>query len=380
MDNWVGASGVDRRADTERTPSSGLDRLRAGDCVAVALSGGVDSAVAARLLQERGCRVLAFHMVLTPENSSMSAAQDAARTLGLDLVTADLTAEFDRLVVEPFVRSYARGHTPNPCVVCNPLVKFDLLWQRARLLGATYLATGHYAALIDPLDGSGLRLVRPRDRRKDQTYFLCRLSREAINRAVFPLADMSKPQTREWAARLALSPRPESQDICFLAGGDYRSLVRERLGDAVSRPGDFVDVHGRPMGRHRGLMEYTIGQRRGLNTPGPEPYYVLALDPAANRVVLGTKAQTRSRRFTVRDTVWNSEPPGADSDVLVQIRSRHVPAPARVHILPGGRTEVEFHQPQESITVGQAAAFYVEDVLLGGGWIDRVFISDTPQP
>lgn len=360
--------------------STGLDRLQPGDSVAVALSGGIDSAVAAQVLLERGLPVLAFHLVLTPDLSALSAAQAVAEILGLKLEIVNLEAKFEQLIIEPFIRAYAKGLTPNPCVACNAAVKFGLLWERVRAEGADYLATGHYTALGRPAGGSGRVLVRTGDPQKDQTYFLCRLDPETPARTVFPLAGLTKEQVRKKAAALNIAQRAESQEICFLAGRDYRDFVRARLGPQAASPGDFVDTRGRVLGRHRGLLDYTVGQRRGLGLPGPEPYYVLALDPENNRIVLGTKAQTLSRAFTARDIVWSAQPPGQVFDALVQIRSRHNPAPAKVRLVPNAGAEVVFEKPQSSITAGQAAAFYKGRVMLGGGWIERAATSDIQPP
>lgn len=348
--------------------------------MAVALSGGIDSAAAAHILLEQGLKVLAFHLVLTPDTSALPAAQAVAGTLGLKLEVVNLKAEFERLIIEPFIRAYAKGRTPNPCVACNAAVKFGLLWERVRAEGADYLATGHYAALGRPAGASGRVLVRTGDRQKDQTYFLCRLAPETPNRILFPLAGLTKEQVRQKAAALNIPQRAESQEICFLAGRDYRDFVRVRLGPQAASPGDFVDMGGRVLGRHHGLPDYTVGQRRGLGLPGPEPYYVLALDPENNRIVLGTKAQTLSRAFTARDIVWSVQPPGQVFDALVQIRSRHNPAPATVRLVPNSGAEVVFEESQSSITAGQAAAFYQGRVMLGGGWIERAATSDIQPP
>ncbi|MFH1091323.1 MAG: tRNA methyl transferase PRC-barrel domain-containing protein, partial [Pseudomonadota bacterium] len=278
----------------------------------------------------------------------------------------------------PLWRVTPRAAPPSPCVLCNPAVKFGLLRQRARAWGINYVATGHYAALVQTGPGQGLSLVRAFDRTKDQTYFLSRLTPEILSQAVFPLAGLTKVRVREKAAALGLPAAAESREICFLAGENYREFILARLGPEASEPGDFVDVKGRVVGRHKGLINYTVGQRRGLNLPGPEPYYVLALDRIQNRVVLGTKEQTHSTRFTVADLVWSVSPPGPQFRALVQIRSRHHPAPASVVLNPDRGAEVIFDQPQPAITSGQAAAFYDRHLVLGGGWIDRTTFDIQP--
>jgi len=347
--------------------------------VAVALSGGVDSAVSAMILREDGFEVLACHLVLTERPAGLDQVRAVAETLGLPLEIIDLSAEFERLVIRPFVEAYDQGLTPNPCVACNPAVKFGLLWERVRELGAQYLATGHYAALGRCPETEDLVLARARHIQKDQSYFLCRLARSMLNRVVFPLAGLSKTRVKRRAAALGLKIRSESQEICFLAGGNYRDFLLERLDSSKIQPGNFVDQEGRVLGRHRGMIHYTVGQRRGLNLPGPTPYYVTALDPEKNQVVIGTKAETYARSLRAGRIVWSLPPQDEVFSALVQVRSRQRPAPAQVRLLCADRAEVVFDQPQTSITPGQAAAFYQDQVLMGGGWIEKPLISDK-QP
>ncbi|MEW5722122.1 MAG: tRNA 2-thiouridine(34) synthase MnmA [Thermodesulfobacteriota bacterium] len=357
------------QARRPRSLATGLERLKPGDHVAVALSGGVDSFLAARLLLERGLEVSVWHLVLRPGLGPSPLAEEAAGHLGLRLEVLDLSESFERLIIEPFVRAYLQGLTPSPCVACNPAIKFGLLLEAARRTGAGYLATGHYAGLVP--GPRGPLLARPHDSGKDQTYFLARLSPAVLERAVFPLAGYDKDLVKKLAGSFGLPARPESQEICFLAGSDYRDFIRRRLGDRAFTPGDFVDLEGRVRGRHRGLVNYTVGQRRGLNLAGPEPYYVLALDPDGNRVVIGSRKQAFRRRFPVGDTVFGLDNLEEEFEALVQIRSRHRPAPAWVRIQPGSRAEVSFHQPQRAVAPGQAAAFYRGQTLIGGGWIER---------
>ncbi len=299
----------------------------------------------------------------------LAEAQQAAKILELDLHVLDVSQEFERLVVEPFVQGYLRGETPSPCVACNPQVKFGLLASQAVGLGARYLATGHYAGLNFPADGGPPWLVRPRDTQKDQTYFLSRLQPGHLASAVFPLADMTKDEVRQEAGRLGLVPKAESQEICFLAGADYRSFVADRLENASWGKGRFVDATGRELGRHQGFWRYTVGQRRGLGLPGPEPYYVLSLKPDSNEVVVGTKLDTFGRTFFIHDLVLSRDLTASAFSALVQVRSRHRPAPATIEVLGNGRARVTFDTPQSAIAPGQAAAIYQGQRLLGGGWI-----------
>ncbi|MEW6262868.1 MAG: tRNA 2-thiouridine(34) synthase MnmA [Thermodesulfobacteriota bacterium] len=361
---------------------TGLSRIEPGRTVAVAVSGGVDSALAAWTLKQRGFRVLAFHLLLIPGAGSLPAARSMARRLELDFEALDVSQAFESLVIEPFVRTYALGRTPSPCVTCNPEVKFGLLADLARRRGADFLATGHYAGLVVRAEGATPVLVRPRDRTKDQTYFLSRLGPEKLDRALFPLAGFTKIEVKAKAAALGLPETRESQEACFLAGRDYRDFLSSRLGPSPGEGGEFVDRRGRVLGRHRGLIHYTVGQRRGLNLPGPEPYYVLALEQDTRRVVVGTKAETLATGFLATDLVWSSKPAQDEFAALVQIRSRHKPARAWVSLRAGNQAEVFFESPQPAVAPGQAAAFYEGDWLRGGGWIDRVrpVTSDTRPP
>jgi len=327
--------------------------------------------IAAHRLQEQGCEVLAFHLLLFPEHSSFKQAREAAGILGLELNVVDFSRPFDEEVIDFFVRSYAGGITPNPCVVCNPVIKFGLLWDTARVMGAERLATGHYARLVRIDNEPTPLLARPTDRVKDQTYFLCRLTPEMLARSVFPLAGLMKSEVRSLAAGLGFEPRRESQDICFLPGGNYRDLVLSRLAPFKATPGDFVDSNGRVMGRHRGIVNYTIGQRRFLGVPGPEPYYVLALDIEKNQVVLGVRSETFIWSLTVGDIIWACKLRPDSFRAEVQIRYHHQPAAGKVTLLADNRARIDFDQAQQAVTPGQAAAVYRGDMLLGGGWIER---------
>lgn len=328
--------------------------------------------MAARRIQQTGIRVAAFHLILSPHMTSLPEAQQVAKLLELDLHVLDVSEEFERLVVEPFVQGYLRGETPSPCVACNPAVKFGLLASQASGLGARFLATGHYAGLHFPADSEIPCLTRPRDSRKDQTYFLCRLRPEHLAAAVFPLADLTKDQIKAEAEKLGLASKNESQEICFLAGADYRAFVAERLGKKAWKEGRFVDTTGRELGRHQGFWRYTVGQRRGLGLPGPEPYYVVALRPETNEVVIGTKSDTFGQTFFIRDLVLSHRLEEQRFSALVQVRSRHKPAPAVVEVLGDGRAMITFDTPQSAIAPGQAAAIYQGSRLLGGGWIETI--------
>jgi tRNA-specific 2-thiouridylase len=352
----------------------------------VAMSGGVDSSVTAALLQEQGHEVVGLFLrhgqtVEAPAGSarrqgccSAADAADAravAATLGIPFYAIDFSDVFGT-IVERFVDEYARGRTPNPCVACNRDLKFGALLGFARELGAERVATGHYARLErDP--GGALRLRRGADRAKDQSYVLFPLSREQLAAALFPVGGLPKSEVRALARRFALpvSEKPESMEICFVPGGDYRALVRARRPDAV-RAGAFVDREGRRLGDHGGVPLFTIGQRRGLGVALGEPAYVVELRPGSGEVVLGRREELEKREFQVERVHWLSrEAPGPGEEVAcaVQIRSRSPALPGRVRVVAGGRAIVLSDEPQSAVTPGQAAVFYDGDVVLGGGWI-----------
>jgi tRNA-specific 2-thiouridylase len=268
--------------------------------------------------------------------------------------------------------AYLAGETPNPCVRCNTHLKFGSLLVRARRLGFDAVATGHYARLEQTTEGPVLR--RAVDAAKDQSYVLWGLRREDLARTRFPLGGFTKAEAREAARRagMTLSEKVESQDICFVQGGRYAEFVAARAGDAaVTGPGELVDVDGRVLGEHPGAIHYTVGQRRGLGVSGGEPLYVLRVDAAHNRVVVGGKSDLLAGGMTVREVNWVSrEAPSEPIEADVRVRYRSRPAPARVSPGAGDRVHVTFLEPQRAVAPGQSAVFYRGDVLLGGGVID----------
>jgi len=339
--------------------------------VAVALSGGVDSAVAAHRLKRQGCEVIGVHLRLG-ENSPLPPELPAlAARLGLPLKILDLRQEFARQVVDYFVAEYYQGHTPNPCIRCNTFIKFGVLWERVRAWGATHLATGHYVQLKPGPDGIP-RLFRGVDPAKDQSYFLCQIPRALLPHLIFPLGELTKQEVRAQFQELglpSLDSGQESQDICFISRGDYQEFLWSRRGRRGS-PGDLVDRRGRLLGRHRGVENFTVGQRRGLGTPGPEPYYVLQIQPEDNRVVIGTKRELYSRGLRARALNWLIAPPDRAFEAIAVIRYRHPGVNAVLTPKPGNRVEVDFATPQAAVSPGQAVAFYDRDCLLGGAWIE----------
>jgi tRNA-specific 2-thiouridylase len=350
--------------------------------VVLGFSGGVDSFAAARLLEEQGFEVVACFLVLGGAGDDIlrERARAAAAILGLELWQEDLSGLFAANVIDYLKAAYTRGETPNPCVSCNAFVKFTGLAAVADRLGIARLATGHYCRRSP---GAGREaeaeemeprlLLRAADRAKDQSYFLCRVPAVLLSRTLFPLGEFPKARVRELAAAagLKLSGYRESQELCFLNGEDYRDFLR-REGRAASRPGEIVLFSGEVVGRHRGLENYTVGQRRGLDIAWSEPLYVIKLDFAENRLVVGPRSVAGKREFWVRELNWAGPAPCAARSVFCQIRHRHTPAPAVIEPTPqAGFYRVEFEKPQFAVAPGQAAAFFQGDALLGGGVICR---------
>jgi len=347
--------------------------------VAVAMSGGVDSSVAAALLKEEGHGVIGVHMKLwqhrsqTDDGAPSAAGEDDARSvcrvLGVPFHALDFSTQFQRQVVDYFCGEYAQGRTPNPCVVCNRSIKFDLLLRAVEDLGAECLATGHYARLSR--DGEGLPVLRRgHDPCKDQSYFLARLGARQLARARFPLGGMTKPAVRALASSQGLAPVAprESQDICFIRDGSCADFLQQ-VGGLEAQPGPIVDRTGREIGRHAGIFRYTVGQRRGLGCPDARPYYVVRLDPHANRVVVGRAEDLDRDGCGVSDLSWTGAPPDGPLAVTVRVRYRSPAVAATLH--PAGTTaQIRFHQPQRAVAAGQGAVFYQGERVLGSGWIE----------
>jgi len=359
-------------------------------CVAVAMSGGVDSSTAAALLKEEGYEVIGLTMHLWDQTQdgrgkfgrccSPEDIHDARRVadqIGIPHYVINLRKAFAEEVVDYFVAEYLKGRTPNPCVLCNEKIKFDLLLRKAEELGAKALATGHYARIelcSSPKKPLRYLLRRGKDRNKDQSYFLFSMTQEQMSKVLFPLGEKSKAEVRQQALKLGLrvAKKAESQEICFVPDDDYRRFVEKRKGREISQPGEIVNRDGKVLGFHRGLHSYTIGQRRGLGIAAPHPYYVLALDAERNRVVAGKKEELIAHGLVASGVNWISFPRlEGEVEALVQIRHRHPGTPAILSPLDMGRVKVDFKIPLNSVTPGQAAVFYLEDEVLGGGWIER---------
>jgi tRNA-specific 2-thiouridylase len=346
--------------------------------VVVALSGGVDSSVAAGLLVESGVEAVGvtLHLVRGPSRCcSLDDTDDARRVaqrLGIRFFVANYTERFQREVAEGFADAYLAGRTPIPCVSCNSRFKFDYLLERARVFGAEAVATGHYARVQrDPVSGL-LGLHRAVDREKDQTYFLFELSQAQLAAVRFPLGELTKPEVRAHARRLGLvtAEKPESQEICFAPDGDAAAAVERLRPDALPGEGAIVDGRGRVLGRHGGVHRFTVGQRRGLGVAAGRRLYVTRLDASRNRVVVGDSAELLSRGAWVDGVNWIAgRAPRRPIHASVRIRSRHEGAAARVEPGDGARARVIFDAPVAAVAPGQAAVFDRGDEVLGGGWI-----------
>lgn len=356
--------------------------------VVSAMSGGVDSSVATALLLESGYDVIGVTMNLWPEEEpgvvqerggccGLGAVFDAravADRLRVPYYVMNFRDAFEERVIDPFVRAYASGRTPNPCLACNRHVKFETLLERARELGADHLATGHYARCeFDPVSGRW-QLLRAADARKDQTYALYTLTQEQLARTLFPLGGLEKPDVRRMAAARGLitAQKPDSQEICFVArAGRYTDVVRERSPEAF-RPGPIVHVDGRVLGEHAGIAAYTVGQRRGLGLHATEPLYVVELDPEENRVVVGPESALYRDVLYAEDLNWIAfEAPDGPVACEARVRYRGETTPCLVEPLPSGDVRVVFAEPVRAPTPGQAVVFYDGERVLGGGTIRR---------
>ncbi len=349
------------------------------------MSGGVDSSATAALLLEQGYDVVGITLKLWPQDcvaraedkccgpQAVTDARSVCHKLGIPYYLIDEAGEFQNRVIQYFADEYKAGRTPNPCVMCNQTLKFGRLLSRADQLGAHFIATGHFARVEKSQDGSRTLLRRGRDPRKDQSYFLFSLQQHQLARAMFPLGNKTKDDTREVArhCQLKTADKEESMEICFVPDNDYgKFLLAAKLAD--KHPGEIVDVQGRVLGRHEGIEFYTIGQRKGLGLSSAKPLYVLELDPAANRVVVGEDSALDRDEFVAERCNWIPfDSPVERFEATVKIRYNHPGTPATVTPLPGGRVSVKLGLPQRAITPGQAAVFYQQDLGLGGGWITR---------
>ena len=359
------------------------------------MSGGVDSSTVAAMLRAEGYELIGLTLQLwnqrrlagregMPEQvqgrcCSIDDVYDARRVaeaIGIPYYLVNEQERFESDVVRPFVREYLAGRTPIPCSLCNNHLKFDQLLLRARQFGADRIATGHYARNeYDPARGRWI-LKRPADRSKDQTYFLFGLTQEQLSRTLFPLGGYTKPEVREIAAKqgLALAAKPDSQEICFIPGGDYKQFIDAYLDEQGEEmpdtAGEMVTASGEVLGWHEGIHNFTVGQRKGLGVNSTNPLYVLQIDPAENRVVVGGSEELATTTFRARELNWITIPElKGEIRAEVKIRHRHEPAAAVIRAVGEGEVEIVFDVPQRAVTPGQSAVFYNGDEVAGGGWI-----------
>jgi tRNA-specific 2-thiouridylase len=373
--------------------------------IAVAMSGGVDSSTVAAMLRAEGHNVVGLTMQLwnqrrlaghegMPEQvqgrcCSIDDVYDARRVaedLGIPYYVVNHEERFERDVVRPFIDEYLSGRTPIPCSLCNNHLKFDQLLITARQIGADMLATGHYARCEFDAERNRWLLRRAADPAKDQTYFLFGLTQEQLSRTLFPLGQMNKPQVRELAREhhLALAEKPDSQEICFVPGGDYKRFIDAYLNEQGEQlpdtSGELVTTDGKVLGHHEGIHNFTVGQRKGLGVATGSPLYVININGAEGKVTVGGNDDLLSRTLIARDLNWiavdglhdSGDEANTPMRVTAKIRHRHEPAPAVLENAPNGEVRVTFDEPQRAITPGQAVVFYQDDLVVGGGWIAEV--------
>ncbi len=341
--------------------------------IAVALSGGVDSLVTGFLLKQRYAHVFGLHFTTGYETApkQINLIKDQ---LKMDIITLDLSTSFEQEVVTYFVSTYTQGKTPNPCMVCNQKIKFGVLLNQAIKLGADYLATGHYATIINALTRPDQKifhawLEKGADTKKDQSYFLARLSRQQLSKIICPLAQFSKDTVKDLAVRHHLAPisAKESQDICFIHGSDFSKFITDK-SSMTPRKGPVVDGSGRQVGTHNGIFGFTIGQRRGISCPASAPYYVQKIDPLTNTLHVCFKQDLAQTAMEVENIVWNNENTDDIQKVTTKIRYQHKAAPSMLQ-RRGSAGKVIFKEPQYAVTPGQTAVFYKKNKVLGSGII-----------
>jgi tRNA-specific 2-thiouridylase len=339
--------------------------------VAVAMSGGVDSSVAAALLRQDGYEVSGVHMRLGADimSSNLETLEHTCRLLDIPLYKFDLEREFERLVIDYFCQEYGRGRTPNPCVACNQYIKFDILMKETLETGADYFATGHYARVEATAEGH--KLKKAVDITKDQSYFLYTLGQEKLKHLLLPLGELTKERVEDIAKEMGLptSRSRESQDVCFIPDNNYRAFVAERVH---LKAGEIVDINGIVLGKHDGLALYTVGQRQGLGLTSEEPLYVLKIDAENNKIIVGSREQALHNVLIARQLSWVAgEYPKEPMEVTAKIRYQTPEAAAELY--PGDDSvEVRFLEPQSAVAPGQSVVFYQGDEVLGGGIIDAV--------
>jgi tRNA-specific 2-thiouridylase len=345
--------------------------------VAIAMSGGVDSSVAAALLKEDGHQVTGVTMRIMPADENTNRAENdaasVARQLGIPHHIVDLRDIFDRRIIDYFCREYELGRTPNPCIFCNKYIKFGAFRDKARELGAELLATGHHARVEKDSESGRYLLKKGRDRMKDQSYFLSQLKQEQLSRTVFPIGHLTKERVRRIAAEMGFpaSSRPESQEICFIPDDDHKKFLEAHMTQA-SRPGKILDQGGKVLGEHQGITSYTVGQRKGLGIFAARPLYVTSIEAQGNTITVGTRKQTYGTELIADNLNWIAIPqPTHPLEVKAKVRYRHPEAEAKVIPRDDYTVYVKFTEPQMAITPGQAVVFYDGDTIIGGGTISK---------
>lgn len=335
--------------------------------------------MSAYLIKEQGYHVIGIHFITGFETTSLSARHPASNKrnnilkigeqLAIPVEIVDVRAEFKEKIIDYFTRTYQRGQTPNPCMQCNPSIKFGTILDYAFKLGARKLATGHYARIKKDSD-SRVHLLKGLDPKKDQSYFLARLTQQQLTRAWFPLGELKKEDVKKMAARKGLHPvtRGESQDVCFIQQDAYGEFLTRQMGIKIE-PGLIEDLAGNVIGTHKGLHLFTIGQRRGINCPAEKPYYVVRLDTERNRLIVGSKKDLLTWECNITDVNWIDGAPASPVEVLTRVRYRSKEVPSTVIVQGEHKVTVRFNTPQSAVTPGQAAVFYKGDEILGGGWI-----------
>jgi tRNA-specific 2-thiouridylase len=339
--------------------------------VAVAMSGGVDSSVAAALLKQDGYEVGGIHMGLGADimSNNLTALEHTCQLLDIPLYQFDLEKEFERLVIDYFCREYGKGRTPNPCIACNQYIKFDILMKKALETGADYFVTGHYVRI--EATPQGYKLKKAVDITKDQSYFLYTLGQEQLCNLLLPLGELTKERVKSIAKEMELpvSENHDSQDVCFIPNNDYRAFIAEKVSLKV---GEIVDINGKVLGKHGGLALYTVGQRQGLGLTSEEPLYVLKIDTESNRIIVGSREQALHNVLVARQISWVSGgSPKAPMGITAKIRYQAPEAAAELFPVDDS-AEVRFVEPQSAVASGQSVVFYQGDELLGGGIIDAV--------
>jgi tRNA-specific 2-thiouridylase len=351
--------------------------------VLLGMSGGVDSSVAAYLLKEQGYDVIGVTMKVWPQDcfsraedkccgpQAVADARGVAHQLEIPHYVIDEATEFEKLVIDYFKSEYSAGRTPNPCVMCNEKLKFGNLLQKARLYGAEYIATGHYARVEHGAGGPVLK--KAVDAKKDQSYFLFSLRREQLEATLMPLGELTKPCVREIAKKLGLRvyDKEDSQEICFVPGNDYTAFLKSAHGIKEFHPGGIYDRAGNRIGEHEGIEFYTVGQRKGLGGGHGRPIYVVDIDAATQSVIVGEYDDLLREDFFVSQTNWHGSAPREGMKITTKVRYNYPEMAATLYPLPGNRARVEFEEPQRAISPGQAAVCYEGDTVIGGGWIER---------